>query len=234
MFQVPFAEENRDTIFPIYRHHGLRRPPLGIRDWELGPCNHPLAGSHRPLRNFVTTPRRERAVTLPSLRSGEALNQEGSPSALAACGAERSPVFLCASVVKAGLWDWVGRPFRARGLMRVFVAQAFSLGFVRSSPCGSKATADLARLGFASPTLRFLLKRGTKAVAARSETIHLAASRKLPSLLAITWTYSRNHSRDLGGTTGAHAERQVLIFRQRAWRETTIRRKQPSWRGLAG
>jgi hypothetical protein len=62
--------------------------------------------------------------------------------------------------------------------MGVPLTQAVGLGFVRSSPCGPKATADLARLGFASPTLRFLLKRGTKAVAARSETIHLALKRQ--------------------------------------------------------
>ena len=67
------------TIFPIYRRYSFRRVPLRIRNWELGPCNHP---------------RRERAVPL--------LNQEGSPSArpsaLAACGAENPPVFLGASV----------------------------------------------------------------------------------------------------------------------------------------
>src|SRR5271155_5197683 len=33
--------EHADTIFPIYRCHSFRRPPLGIRDWELGSCNHP-------------------------------------------------------------------------------------------------------------------------------------------------------------------------------------------------
>ena len=35
------SEGNRDTIFPIYRHHSFRRLPLGIRDWELGSSNHP-------------------------------------------------------------------------------------------------------------------------------------------------------------------------------------------------
>ena len=36
------------TIFPIYRHHILRRLPLGMRDWELGSCNHPPTRTRRP------------------------------------------------------------------------------------------------------------------------------------------------------------------------------------------
>jgi hypothetical protein len=35
------GETGTGTIFPIYRRHSFRRPPLGIRDWELGSCNHP-------------------------------------------------------------------------------------------------------------------------------------------------------------------------------------------------
>jgi len=77
--QEETEETGTGAIFPVYRHHSFRRLRLRIRDWELGSCNHP---------------RRERAVPL--------LNQEGSPSArpsaLAACGAEHPPVFLCASV----------------------------------------------------------------------------------------------------------------------------------------
>ena len=42
------------------------------------------------------------------------------------------------------------------------------LGFVRLPLWGSRTTADFARLGFVRATLRFLLKRGTKAVVARS------------------------------------------------------------------
>jgi hypothetical protein len=52
--------------------------------------------------------------------------------------------------------------------MGVLLTQAVGLGFVRSPLWGSKTTSDLARLGFVRATLRFLLKRGTKAVVARS------------------------------------------------------------------
>jgi hypothetical protein len=82
-FQVIPKAMGTWTVFPIYRPHSFHRLPrgimvrLGIRGWGLGSCNHP---------------RRERAVPLPSLRSGQALNQEGSPSALAAGDAERPPV----------------------------------------------------------------------------------------------------------------------------------------------
>jgi hypothetical protein len=51
--------------------------------------------------------------------------------------------------------------------MGLLLTQAVGLGFVRSPLWGSKATADLARLGFVRPTLRFLLKRGTKAIVAK-------------------------------------------------------------------
>ena len=57
----------------------------------------------------------ERAVLL--------LNQEGStsvrppvrPGSLGRGASAGFPLCLCASVVKVGLGDWVGRPFRARG-----------------------------------------------------------------------------------------------------------------------
>jgi hypothetical protein len=54
-----------------------------------------------------------------------------------------------------------------------------------------------------------------------------------PSGVQVTWTYSRNRKRDLGGTTGAHGKGQVLIFRQQAHRGTTSCHSRSSWRGLA-
>ena len=59
-------------------------------------------------------------------------------------------------------------PLQGSRLMGVLLTQAVGLGFVRSPLWGSKTTSDLARLGFVRATLRFLLKRGTKAVVARS------------------------------------------------------------------
>ena len=47
--------------------------------------------------------------------------------------------------MKGGLGDWVGRPFRARGLMGVPLTQAVGLGFVRSPLWGSRTWASLGR-----------------------------------------------------------------------------------------
>jgi hypothetical protein len=75
---------------------------------------------------------------------------------------------LRASVVKVGPRDWGRSPLQGSGLMGVPLTQAFSLGFVRSPLRGSRTTAELARLSFVRGTLRFPLKRGTKAIVARS------------------------------------------------------------------
>jgi len=93
------------TIFPIYRHHSFRRLRLGIRDWELGSCNHHGGKPPTPPES-CNHPRHERAVPL--------LNQEGSPSVRPASlwrgESAGFPLCLSASVVKVGLGDWIGRP----------------------------------------------------------------------------------------------------------------------------
>jgi len=52
--------------------------------------------------------------------------------------------------------------------MGVLLTQAIGLGFVRSPLWGSRIVAALARLGFVRATFHFPLKRGTKAIVARS------------------------------------------------------------------
>ena len=52
------------TIFPIDRHHGFPRLPVGIRDWELGFCNHPIGRKPPTPPEARNHPQRERAVPL--------------------------------------------------------------------------------------------------------------------------------------------------------------------------
>jgi len=59
-------------------------------------------------------------------------------------------------------------PLQGSGLMGVLLTQAIGLGFVRSPLWGSRIVAALARLGFVRATFHFPLKRGTKAIVARS------------------------------------------------------------------
>ncbi len=167
-YRAPFPEENRDegnrdTKFPIYRHHGSRRLPRGIRDWELGSCNHP--GGKPPTRPEARNhPRRERAVPL--------LNQEGSPSVRPPWQPVARSIRRFSSVppcLRGQGWfgGWGRSPLQGSGLMGVPLTQAVGLGFVRSPLWGSKTMADFARLGLVRATFRFLLKRSTKAVVAR-------------------------------------------------------------------
>jgi hypothetical protein len=116
----------------------------------------------------VTTPRRERAVPLLIQVGSLPVRPSTRPGSLCRGESAGFPLCLRASVVKVCLGDWVDRPFRARGLMGVPLTQAVGLGFVRSPLWGSKTTADFARLGFVRTVFHFLLKRGTKAVVARS------------------------------------------------------------------
>jgi len=75
------------------------------------------------------------------------------------------------------------------------------LGFVRSPLWGSKTAADFARLGFVRATSHFPLKRGTKAVVAKSLTIHLALKR--PSRRC-AGSWFRTYRRPLVNNPSAH------------------------------
>jgi hypothetical protein len=62
--------------------------------------------SEEKFKQYLNHPRRERAVPL--------LNQEGSPSALAACGAENPPV---SKAVTSAWEEWCQEPF-SRGMVK--------------------------------------------------------------------------------------------------------------------